>query len=122
MKTTNARQKSTKKVGPKSNASHKVKIKNKRFSSISEAIRFHLLKDKDSTYREIADLCGVTYPLVYTLAQEMNKKVMIGKEEHYESVIAATVKLGKTHPINHIVKLCEVSRPCIETIIKVKNL
>jgi hypothetical protein len=122
MKTTNTQQKSTKRVGSKSNASQRVKIRNKRFSSTSEAIRFHLLKNKDQSYQEIADLCGVTYPLVYTLAQEMNKKVTIGREEHYDSVIAATVKLHKTHPINHIVKLCEVSRPCIETIIKVKNL
>lgn len=134
MKTTIIRQKSGKKILPKSNSQksktynyREVKIKNRKYPTVSDAIRSLLLKKESnltdtSAYHEIAELCNVSYPLVSQLAHEMLSPVRISKEERYENVIAATKKLSQTYPLDHIVRVCRVSRPCIETIMKVKKL
>lgn len=129
MKTTTIKKQSGKKFIPTFDPKNyrEVKIKNRRYPTVSTAIRSLLLKKETnltdtSAYHEIAELCDVSYPLVSQLAHEMLKAVNISKKEKYETVVDATEKLSKTHSMEHIASLCKVSRPCIETILKVKKL
>lgn len=129
MKTTTIKTKSEKKVTPAfdPNNYRSVKIKNRKYPTVSVAVRSLLLSKKNnltntSAYHEIAKLCNVTYPLVSQLAHEMLKAVNISKKEKYETVVDATEILSQKYPIEHIASLCKVSKPCIETIVKVKKL
>jgi len=129
MKTTTIKTKSGKKIttafDPKNY--REVKIKNRKYPTVSTAIRSLLLSKKNnltdtSAYHEIAELCEVTYPLVSHLAHEMLKAVNISKKEKYETVVDATEILSKTHSMEHIASICKVPRPCIEVIMKVRKL